>query len=238
MATAYETVAGRIQASILAGDVAPGSRLPDEDELAEQHGVGRSTIREAMRLLSGRGWLQTTRGPGGGVFVSTPSAQFVGRELGADLAFLVGGAEITFDELSEAREVHEIMAVQLAARRAGPTERRRIREFAERGAAAVDDPEEFNRLNIEFHLAISDATHNRVLVLWMSAIRQVVAGAMAAAASTRESRLHVADQHARIARTIASGDDQAAAEAMTQHLRDFEADYLELTDQRIGPESA
>lgn len=238
MATAYEKVAGRIQSSILAGELSSGARLPDEDELAEQHGVGRSTIREALRVLSGRGWLHTTRGPGGGVFVSAPSAQFVGRELGADLAFLVGGAEITFDEMREAREVHEIMAVQLAARRAGPAERRTIREFAERGAATVDDPEEFNRLNIEFHLAITDATHNRVLVLWMSAIRQVVAGAMAAASSTRERRLHVANQHARIAKLIAAGDHEAAAAAMTQHLRDFEADYLELTEARVGPESA
>jgi DNA-binding FadR family transcriptional regulator len=238
MATAYERVAGRIQSLILAGDLVAGSRLPDEDNLAEQHGVGRSTIREALRVLSGRGWLHTTRGPGGGVFVSTPSAQFVGRELGADLAFLVGGAEITFDEMREAREVHEIMAVQLAAQRAGPAERRRIREFAELGAAAVDDSDEFNRLNIEFHLAISEATHNRVLMLWMSAIRQVVSGAMAAATATREHRVHVANQHARIARLIATSDPEGAAAAMTQHLRDFEADYLELTDQRIGSESA
>lgn len=237
MATAYEKVAGRIQARILAGDLSSGSRLPDEEELAEEHGVGRSTIREALRLLSGRGWLQATRGPSGGVFVSTPSAQFVGRELGADLALLVGGAEITFDEMREAREVHEIMAVRLAARRAGPVERRRIREFAERCAAAIDEPEEFNHLDIEFHMAISDATHNRVLALWMAAIRQVVAGAMVAGVATPERRLHVADQHARIARLIASGDEQAAADAMTQHLRDVEADYQKPTDQRISPES-
>jgi len=233
MATAYETVAGRIQSSILAGDLTSGSRLPDEDELAQQHGVGRSTIREALRVLGGRGWLQTARGPGGGVFVNAPSAQFVGRELGADLAFLVGGSEITFDEMREAREVHEVMAVQLAARRAGPAEQRRIRELAERGHAAIDDADEFNGVNIEFHLAITEATHNRVLLLWMSAIRQVVAGAMAAAAATRKRRQHVADQHLQIARAIAAGDHDLAAQLMTRHLRDFHADFIEVSD-RVG----
>jgi len=225
---AYDAVAALIQTSILVGDLRPGSRLPDESELAERHGVGRSTVREALRVLSGRGWVHTVRGPTGGVFVSQPDAQAMGRDLGDDLAFLIGGESVSFAEVLEARHIHEETAVRLAAARAGPAEVERIRRLAEMGNHLADDPERFTRANVEFHVAVSEATHNRLLLLWMWAMRQVLEGVMGAAASTRERRLHVAKQHVAIANAIAARDPEAAVAAMGLHLRDFETDYLEL----------
>jgi GntR family transcriptional repressor for pyruvate dehydrogenase complex len=233
MANAYDAVAAVIQTSILLGDLPPGSRLPDESELAERHGVGRSTIREALRVLSGRGWVHTVRGPSGGVFVSKPDPQAMGRDLGHDLAFLVGGASVSFAEVLEARHIHEETAVRLAAGRAGPAEIERIRQLAERAKHLIDDPETFTRENVDFHLAVSEATHNRLLLLWMWAMRQVLEGVMGAAASTRERRLHVAGQHVIIANAIAARDPEAAVAAMGRHLSDFEADYRQVAG-RIG----
>jgi GntR family transcriptional regulator, transcriptional repressor for pyruvate dehydrogenase complex len=229
---AYRLLAERIQQAVLDGRLKPGERLPDEGELAAEHGVGRSTVREALRLLGGRGWVHTLRGPGGGVFVSRPDVHAVGRGLGADLAFLVGGEGLSFAELLEARHAHEEYAVALAARRAGPAEVQRVRRLAEDAERLVDDPEAFTEVNVAFHLAISEATHNRVLLLWMSAIREVLGDVMTRAAATRERRMHVAQQHRRIAEAVAAGTPEAAARAMRDHLRDFEADYLDLADGR------
>ena len=229
---AYGDLAARIQRAILDGRLRPGERLPDEGELAAEHGVGRSTVREALRLLGGRGWLHTLRGPGGGVFVSRPDVHVVGRGLGADLAFLVGGESLTFAELLEARHVQEETAVALAARRAGPAEVQHIRRLAADADRLVDDGSRFAEANVAFHLAISEATHNRVLLLWMAALREVLEGAMTRAAGTRERRVHVAQQHRRIAEAIAAGTPDAAADAMRDHLHDFEADYLNLADGR------
>jgi GntR family transcriptional repressor for pyruvate dehydrogenase complex len=235
---AYDTVAAGIQAAILLGELPPGTRLPDETELAERYGVGRSTIREALRVLSGRGWVHTTRGPSGGVFVSQPDPQAMGRDLGNNLAFLVGGASLSFAEVLEARQVHEATTTRLAARRAGPAEVERIRRLAEDAMHLAADPDAFTRVNVEFHLALSEAAHNRLLLLWMWAMRQVLEDVMHTAASTRERRVHAAEQHLAIASAIAAGDADAAVAAMNLHLNDFEVDYLKLASRRPDAERA
>lgn len=233
-ANAYDTVAAGIQTAILVGELPPGARLPDESELAERYRVGRSTIREALRVLSGRGWVHTVRGPNGGVFVSRPDAQAMGRDLGDNLAFLVGGESLSFAELLEARQIHEATTVRLAARRAGPAEVERILKLAGDALSLTEDPAGFTCANLEFHLAIAEATHNRLLLLWMWAMRQVLQDAMRTAAGTPERRRHVAEQHVEIATAIAAGDPERAVSLMTSHLEDFEVDYRRTSETQEG----
>lgn len=228
---AYDTVASGIQTAILMGELPPGTRLPDESELAERYGVGRSTIREALRVLSGRGWVHTVRGPSGGVFVSRPDPRAMGRDLGDNLAFLVGGESLSFAEVLEARQIHEATTARLAARRAGPAETERIRKLAEDAREFVEDGDGFTATNLEFHLAVAEAAHNRLLLLWMWAMRQVLEDVMRTAAGTVERRRHVAEQHLAIAAAIAAGDPEAAVAAMNCHLTDFEADYRRTSER-------
>jgi len=222
---AYEAIAQEIQDVILAGGYQPGSRMPDEAELAERYGVGRSTVREALRLLGGRGYVRIATGSGGGAFVSTGDATAVGRGFADDLAFLMGGEVISVGELGEARRVQEVSNVRLAARRAGPAEVERIQRLAHEALALLDDPDGFLRVNLDFHLAISEATHNRVLHMWMSAIRHVLEGAMRDATSHVALRRHVAEQHIEIADAIARQDGNEAAALMRVHLDDFCIDW-------------
>lgn len=226
MTSSYERVARAIGEDILARRLRPGERLPDETELAGRYEVGRSTVREALRLLAGRGWLRSTRGTSGGVFVTQPEPLDVGRELGSDLAFLVGGGGIAFTELVEARHLYEETAARLATRRAGPAEIERIHRLAHDALDLLDDPAAFTDTNIEFHAAITEAAHNRVLVVWAGAMQRVLADKMKLATETREGRRHAAEQHVRIAEAIRTGDPELAARCMADHLNDFEADYL------------
>jgi DNA-binding FadR family transcriptional regulator len=221
---AYEVVAREIQASILTGEFQPGSRLPDEGELADRFAVGRSTIREALRVLGGRGYVRIASGAGGGAFVNAGDPGEIGRGFADDLEFLMGDESISLAELTEARQIQEISASRLAALRAGPAEVERIREFAARGLALTDDPDGFLQANLGFHMAISEATHNRVVHMWMSAIGQAVEGAMREATVTPDIRLHVARQHVAIADAIARRDADNAAELMRVHIDDFRID--------------
>src|SRR5689334_9698910 len=68
---AYEQVAAQLRAQIVAGSLSPGSRLPAEGELASMFGVSRSTVREALRLLTSQGLAVTKRGVAGGTFVAS-----------------------------------------------------------------------------------------------------------------------------------------------------------------------
>jgi GntR family transcriptional repressor for pyruvate dehydrogenase complex len=218
---AYEAIAREIQASIMTGEFQAGVRMPDEGELADRFAVGRSTIREALRLLGGRGYVRITSGAGGGAFVNAGDPDEIGRGLADDLEFLLGDESISLAELTEARQIQEISGTRLAARRAGPAEVERIRELAERGMALIDDPEGFLRANLGFHMAISAATHNRVVHMWMSAIGQAVEGAMREATVTPEIRRHVAKQHIAIADAIAQRDADTAGDLMRMHIDDF-----------------
>jgi DNA-binding FadR family transcriptional regulator len=222
---AYEAIAQEIQTAILAGGYVPGSRMPDEAELAERYGVGRSTVREALRLLGGRGYVRIAAGSRGGAFVNTGDAIAVGRGFGDDLTFLMGGEVISVGELGEARRVHEVSSVRLATRRAGPTEVERIRRLAHDALTLLDDSDGFLRVNLDFHLAISEATHNRVLHMWMTAIRHVLEGAMRDATSRVALRRRVAEQHVEIADAIARHDENEAAALMRVHLDDFCIDW-------------
>jgi GntR family transcriptional repressor for pyruvate dehydrogenase complex len=218
---AYEAIAREIQTSIMTGEFQPGSRMPDEAELAERYAVGRSTIREALRLLGGRGYVRIVTGARGGAFVNAGDPGEIGRGFADDLEFLMGDESISLAELTEARQIQEITSSRLAALRAGPAEVERIRELAERGLALLDDPDGFLQVNVEFHMAISEATHNRVVHMWMSAIRQVVEGAMREATVTPDIRRHVAEQHVAIADAIARRAADTAGDLMRVHIDDF-----------------
>ncbi len=143
---------------------------------------------------------------GGGAFVNAGDPGEIGRGLADDLEFLMGDESISLAELTEARQIQEISSSRLAALRAGPAEVERIRELAERGLALIDDPDGFLQANLGFHMAISAATHNRVVHMWMSAIGQAVEGAMREATVTPDIRRHVAEQHVAIADAIARRD--------------------------------
>jgi DNA-binding FadR family transcriptional regulator len=218
---AYEAVAREIQASILTGEFQPGARMPDEGELADRFAVGRSTVREALRLLGGRGYIRIAPGAGGGAFVNAGDPAQIGRGFGNDLEFLMGGESISLAELTEARQIQEISSTRLAALRAGPAEVERIVELAHQAMVLLEDPEGFLRANLAFHMAISEATHNRVIHMWMSAIGQAVEGAMREATVTPEIRRHVAEQHVAIADAINRRDPDAAGELMREHIDDF-----------------
>ncbi len=221
---AYEAIAREIQVSILTGEFQPGTRMPDESELADRFAVGRSTIREALRLLGGRGYVRIATGARGGAFVNAGDPSEIGRGFADDLEFLMGGESISLAELTEARQIQEISSSRLAALRAGPAEVERIRDLADRGLALIHDPDGFLHVNVDFHMAISEATHNRVVHMWMSAIRHVVEGAMREATVTPDIRLHVAEQHVAIAGAIARHDADLAGDLMRLHIDDFCAD--------------
>jgi DNA-binding FadR family transcriptional regulator len=225
---AYQAVAYAMQRAILSGEYRPGSRLPDEAELATRFDVGRSTVREALRLLGGRGYVRVRAGAGGGSFVSVGDPAIVGQGLADDLVFLMEGRKITAAEIVEAREVHETVSVRLAARRAGPAESELILDLADQTGELLDRPQEFARTDLAFHQAIAEATGNRVLGMWMATCGQVIEHAMSMALVAPETRRKVADQHQAIAAAIAAHDETEAVRLMADHLRHFSVDLARM----------
>src|SRR2546427_8574550 len=100
---------------ILAGKLRAGHRLPTEAELRAQFGVGRSTIREALRMLSSERLLTTSRGVGGGSSVAHLNHDDVTEMLEVAVAVLTNSEGVSVAELLEARDLLEVPAARLAA---------------------------------------------------------------------------------------------------------------------------
>ncbi|MEV1026630.1 FadR/GntR family transcriptional regulator [Streptomyces sp. NPDC050264] len=154
-----DAVAQKLEALIVSGEYAVGAKLPNEKDLAEQFGVGRSSMREAVRTLQAAGFLRTAHGVG--VFVVTDKPQAVG---GIDQA-LVGG--ISMSDLFETRMAIEGKAAELAARRLTDHHAELLQSIV----AAADIPDisdpDFVALDGRFHRQVAEASGNPLLLhMW------------------------------------------------------------------------
>jgi len=119
-ARAYEHLAAHLRTEIVTGRIRPGQRLRSEAALCDQFGVSRATVREALRVLSSQNLIRTSKGAGGGSFATVPSVDHVSESLGESLNLLASSDFVTLEELIEAREMLEVPAARLAARRGDP----------------------------------------------------------------------------------------------------------------------
>ncbi|MFD4575889.1 FadR/GntR family transcriptional regulator [Streptomyces sp. NPDC058417] len=209
-----EQVVDRLRAQITGGHWPVGTRLPGETTLARDLGVGRSTVREALRALTGAGLLRPRQGAGVFVIATEPAEDWPAR---------LRRAAVT--DVYEVRTAVEVHAARLAARRRTPEDVAAItRALDGRRAAAAHDDRAFVDADIAFHAAVVAAAHNPVLAdLFTEFVPVLRAGLVDLLALTgrRAEDPNTADAaHAALLRAVAEGDAEAAAEILTQELTD------------------
>lgn len=230
---ASERLARRIAELILRESYPPGHILASEKEMIEQFSVGRTTLREALRILEVQGVVTIKAGPNGGPMVQEPS----GDALADQLALMLKLRGTTFGQVLEARTVLESTLTVLAATQVTDTEVDGLYRSIERMKDNIDDPDEFFRQNRKFHLLISSATQNSVFALFVDSLNAIAEGSPVGVLSSLGRRLRVIDLHTNIADAMRERDVNAVQQAMLVHLREYE-DYLrqsfpELLDQPI-----
>ncbi len=204
-----EQAADLLLERIRAGEWALGSKLPGENALGPQLGVGRSTVREAIRRLAGQGVLATRQGAG--VFVAA-------LDVVEDWSTALRKADI--NSVIEARIAIEVEAAALAAERRSPAELRTISHAAARRDAQRTDIETHVDADITFHRSIVAAAHNPILIDLFDTFTPRSRQAMIDLLSLRGEFGSDIDQHAhaRILDAIAGRDAQAAAALAREHL--------------------
>ena len=159
---AYREVADRLRSMILKGGLRARHRLPTENEMCDQFGVSRRTVREALRMLSSQGLLATSRGVGGGSTVARIHHQDVTEMLKVSVALLSRSDGLTVASLLEARELLEVPAARLAAAKRTDEELELIRRIIPRSLRGINASQIYP-VNKAFHEALLDAAHNRLL---------------------------------------------------------------------------
>jgi GntR family transcriptional regulator, transcriptional repressor for pyruvate dehydrogenase complex len=193
----------------------PGDRLPPERELAARLGVGRTSIREGLRVLELTGYVAVV--PSKGVFLKEGAAGPFDQLVRAWLLSNQGALR----ELVELREALETQAAVLAAERATDDDRWAVRRALsrQREATAVADPDAFVAADNAFHDAIARATGNALLRRALAAIaREVETYKLTTARLGPEARDRALADHDRIAAAIEAGDVAAARGAMRSHI--------------------
>src|SRR3954466_12710801 len=135
VARASSAIADQIRAAILTGKLTAGERLSPERELAEQFGVSRVTVRDALRSLEAMGLIEVRVGARGGAFVTVPTGSIVGQTM-SDMMMM---SAVTPEDIVESRLIVELGTITLACSRATDEDIQKLRDLAERGREALAD---------------------------------------------------------------------------------------------------
>jgi DNA-binding FadR family transcriptional regulator len=233
VAPAYQQVAEELRRLIVTGELSPGDRLPGEPELSTLFGVGRSTMREALRLLASHRLVRTTRGAAGGTFVAEPRAEQVSDLLETGLGLLASASEFEISELLEARSLLEVPAARLAAARRSEADLETLRGVAaaERAARKATAVERFS-VHRGFHESIIDATSNVLLSVMCRPVFNLLGARFQREDAPPRFWGRVDAEHDRILAAIEARDADAAAEEMAAHLRHLESTYRRIDRHR------
>jgi GntR family transcriptional repressor for pyruvate dehydrogenase complex len=227
IARASEAIVDQIEEHIFQGTLKPGNRLPPERELAQQFGVSRITIRDALRSLESRGFIEIRVGAGGGAFVKQANSDTVGETL----YDMVRRHRITLAELIEARSFLEPAIAELAARKATPDDLVALRQAIAQAEQALG-VHPFMPSSLAFHIALATASHNAVMASTVYALRTALYAAL------DQLRQPVAEipqvairEHLEILRAVEAHDAARARQLMYDHLAYFEQHLREV----LGP---
>jgi GntR family transcriptional repressor for pyruvate dehydrogenase complex len=212
-----DRVANRLLETIVSRGLGPGDRLPSERLLAKQFGVSRTVIREAVRLLTGKGIIAAR--PGHGLAVTAVEASAVSQSLSL---FVHGNDSIDYPKVHEVRAMLEVQVVALAARRATDGEIEQLRQVCDRMEVVLEDNEAASRNDLEFHRMLAAATHNELYEVLLDAVAAPLME-IRRETFTLPGRAGVAlAAHREILGCVAAGDVSAARRQMRAHLRDVE----------------
>jgi GntR family transcriptional repressor for pyruvate dehydrogenase complex len=219
----YEQVADRLRESILTGELPPGSALPPERELCERFGVGRTTIREALRALQTTG-LAVASGPTSPLRVVAADALST-EPLRDTLVHLLRMGRVPLDDLIGLRIALEGAGTADAATREPRPDLAAARDQIAFMRAAGTDLEAFEIADIRFHLELVRASGNEALTIVMLAVRDAISVALLehlrALADPRPTLRQLIAEHEGILQAIIDGDAESARRRSGEHLRRF-----------------
>ncbi len=216
-ARASGEIVAQIERAIFGGQLAPGDRLQSERELAEQFGVSRITVRDALRVLEARGLVRVKVGASGGAFVSETNLDQVAESIST----MIRLKRMTLSELAEARTVVEAATAELAAQRADHAAVTQITATVESGRRVVRERDSHLMASMDFHVAVARAAGNEVLYATVRAYHELIVGALRDMRDPRSARA-TQKYHEEILDAIRKRDADAARAAMLEHLAEFE----------------
>jgi GntR family transcriptional repressor for pyruvate dehydrogenase complex len=206
----YELIADKLLGEI-GTRLRPGDTLPTERELTESFKVGRSSVREGLRMLESNGVIEPMAN---GTFVVAELQSPLNRSL----ALLLTLEEANLRELYELRRMLEGEAAALAASRRSDADIAAMASAIERMAEGLDDRDAYAGADVQFHVGVAAATGNRFALHAMNAIRDLLERALEQVYGIPGSAARSLEQHRQILAAIEASEPEAARMHMRTHL--------------------
>jgi len=191
-----EEIIDLFKGKFINGELKPGDKLPSESQLMEQMGVGRTALREAIKMLSALGVIEVKQGDGSYIVQGASSATM------NPLVFAIlleAGMNL---ELLELRTLLEVGYCQLASQKALPEDIELIIEagktFEEKVRSKVRDSDDLTRADLGFHFSIMNATHNPLVIRISRVVEELFFGSIRKTISRIEGRQWCVEGHRNI----------------------------------------
>jgi DNA-binding FadR family transcriptional regulator len=215
---AADLLVEELRRRILSGELVEGDLLPAERTMVQETGLGRATVREALRMLETEGLISAGLGRYGGWEVQRPGEATVARCIDA----FIRGRQIHPEAVMETREAIEPACAALAAVHRDEDDLAHLDAFTTSQRESSADLEAYLSQNLRWHLAVVAATHNELLIAVMSALADAVhAGTDIDNFNSHEVRRATVMAHERVVDAIRAGDAGAASRRMYRHVHAF-----------------
>ncbi|MDT9593416.1 FCD domain-containing protein [Nocardioides zeae] len=215
---AWRTVLDHVETDLLDGRLRPGDRLPGERELAARLGVGRSSVREALRVLEVMGLVRTATGSGpssGAIIVARP-----GGGMSTLLRLQTAAQAFRIDDVVSTRVVLETAVVGTLA--GGEHDLAAAREVLDAMGDEHLAPADFLALDARFHLALAEASGNAVLVAVMAGLRTAIEAYVQQGARAIDdwpaTAARLRAEHGQIVAAVEAGDVARAERCVRHHI--------------------
>ncbi len=221
----YESIIDSIKHDIITGKLSSGDKLPPERDLAKQFGVGRTSIREALRTLEILGVIESIQGSGN--FITGNFTKSMTESM--SMMFLL--QQFNALQVSELREALEIKAAMLAVENITDQQVKRLEEIVNE-MAKTEDEEKNVALDIELHYTIATASHNNIIIQILNILEELIniyiKDRRKEILSNRNNVTRLQNIHEKIVYSLKTRDSQATYEAVLQHFQII-AEYIKYT---------
>jgi GntR family transcriptional regulator, transcriptional repressor for pyruvate dehydrogenase complex len=203
-----------VRDALFAKQLKPGDFLGTEKDLAARFGASRIVARDALRTLEALGIVEIRMGKGGGARIAQGNPRLFAEALAVQLD-LTG---VTAAEIMDAQRAIETLGAELAAENATPDDIARLRRLLREAEGSMSDLDLFTRLSRDFHLAVAEASHNRVLVVQLISLEHVSWPRRNVTATAKLAE-HILEVHTKLTDLIEMRDASAARALMDDHVK-------------------
>jgi GntR family transcriptional repressor for pyruvate dehydrogenase complex len=212
--TLSSRIVDEVTAALHEKRLAPGDFLGTEKDIAERAGVSRIVARDALRTLQALGVVEIKVGAGGGARIARGNPALFAEALAVQLTL----AGVSIREMMDAQRAIETIAAELAAENASAEDIVALRESLAEHEATIADDAAYTRTCMRFHLAVAEASHNRVLVAQLLSLQHVSWPTQNKTLTAPVAR-HILEVHRELVDVIESRDAAAARRLMDEHVK-------------------